>query len=296
MYELTPEIEARIDAVYRQKLAQAYSCTPANRPAVEAAILRLYERHQDLMPSIGERLKAGQPGVRSFTWCESLQQARKALVETGIGPHATAYWGAGDTGWITCLDQADILDRELGNKASTLTEAERADIDDAMILTTCGLIWMFDDVVILDQPAEIHVDAQGNMNNESGPAILWRDGTAEWYIGGHQAGERIVMHPETITVAEIKAEPNAEVRRIMIAQFGLEKYIEAAGGEVVDEDTYFGYPRLLIRLDDDSMWLWGTDSGTGRIYGMPAFEGVTTCREAHEGICGFKESLITSQS
>ena len=296
MYKLTPEIEARIGAVYRDRLAKVYSCTPADRPAVEAAITRLYERHQDLMPSIGERLRAGQPAVRSFHWCESIRQARATLQRVGIGANASAYWGAGDTGWLTCLDQADILDRELGNKESALTAEERADVDDAIVLTQCGLVWMLDDVVILDQPAEIHIDTQGNMHNESGPAILWRDGTAEWYIGGHRVSERIVMHPDSITLDEIAEEENAEVRRIMIAQFGLERYIERSGAVVVDEDGYFGFPRVLIRLHDGSLWLWGTDSGTGRIYGMPVFEGATTCREAHEGICGFPESTITQQS
>ena len=294
MHNITPEINAIIESAYTEKLAAAYSCAPADRASVEAAITRLYERHQDLMPSIGERLQSGTPAVERFIWCRSLDEVAKILEETGIGNKIPA-WGIRNVGWLTQLEIGSNLDEMLnGEKIETSEEEE--DRRDASILNQCMMVWMFDDVVILDMPGELHVNHNGDLHNESGPAILWKDGSSEWSIGGHEVTEKIVMAPESITVSDIKGEDNAETRRIMISRFGLERYIGATGAKVLDKDEYFGFPRLLISLDDDSLWLWGTDSGTGRVYDMPVFDGATTCREAHEGICGFREDLISGQS
>lgn len=295
MCDLTPELEAEIETLSEKYEKLSRNTDPAPRAEVEAAITRIYERNADAMPAVAKRIKKGMPAVEAFRWYLSPTEMLDAIHGAGFTDLGN-FDGIGDLNWLCTLYEADAMLQKVSGEPSIMTAEERQDLDDMLILTKCGYIHMSDTVFIRDNPAEIHVDAQGNMHNESGPAVLWRDGTAEWRIGGHEVTEKIVMHPESITVEEIKSESNAEVRRIMIDRFGLERYVEACGATVLDEDTYFGFPRLLIRLDDRSLWMWGTDSGTGRIYGMPVFDGVSTCAAAHESICGFRESGIVGQS
>ncbi len=57
---------------------------------------------------------------------------------------------------------------------------------------------------------------------------------------GVSVDERIAFRPETITVAEILAERNAERRRIMLERFGFERFMQEAGAAVKDRDRDAG--------------------------------------------------------
>jgi hypothetical protein len=43
------------------------------------------------------------------------------------------------------------------------------------------------------------------------------------------------MRPETLTIAQIEAEQNAEVRRVMIQRFGTARYVQEGGADLVHE-------------------------------------------------------------
>ena len=55
-----------------------------------------------------------------------------------------------------------------------------------------------------------------------------------WYVDGVLCDEQIVLQPETQTIAQIDAEPNAEVRRVRIERFGWPRYLREAGAVVID--------------------------------------------------------------
>ena len=93
-------------------------------------------------------------------------------------------------------------------------------------------------VMVCDRPKEIHIEQrQGahRMHNEAGLAISWRDGWGLYFVHGVRVPAVVVEHPETITVQQILAEPNAEVRRIMCEQMGWERFVADAGMRLVDE-------------------------------------------------------------
>ena len=48
------------------------------------------------------------------------------------------------------------------------------------------------------------------------------------------------MRPDTLTVEQITDEPNAEVRRVMRQQYGYDKYLDAVGAELIDDDSEWG--------------------------------------------------------
>jgi hypothetical protein len=50
--------------------------------------------------------------------------------------------------------------------------------------------------------------------------------------------EQIVLRPEMLTVAQIEAEPNSEVRRVMLERFTLERYVREGDVEKVAQDNY----------------------------------------------------------
>jgi hypothetical protein len=46
------------------------------------------------------------------------------------------------------------------------------------------------------------------------------------------------MHPETITIADIDAEENAEVRRVMIEKYGVARYMRESKAREISRDAY----------------------------------------------------------
>lgn len=62
----------------------------------------------------------------------------------------------------------------------------------------------------------------------------------------------MVEAPETITAAEIQAEPNAEVRRVMLERFGAARYIQEIGAKEIDRDLdQYGARRVLYQAEMD---------------------------------------------
>ena len=164
-----------------------------------------------------------------------------------------------------------------------------------------GPRWMHKEFCIVsDRPEVLTVDDQNRPHNDTGPFCRWRDGTALYAIHGVRVPAWVVLHPERITLDAIKAEPNAEVRRVMRERYGEGRYLAETKAVVVDA-SYEGArkgaaPRVLLRDDEGGLTLVGTDGSTGRVYYMVAPPGTTSCKQAHEALCGFDESRIASKS
>ena len=83
---------------------------------------------------------------------------------------------------------------------------------------------------------------------EDGPSHRWSDGSCIYTWHGRQLGWRfgsrsggnpdIIDHPETITVAAIQSESNAEIRRVMIARFGAARYARESGAKLLHKDEF----------------------------------------------------------
>ncbi len=128
------------------------------------------------------------------------------------------------------------------------------------------------------------------------PSHRWRDGWSLFHVHGVGVPGWIITNPEQITVAKIDAEQNAEIKRVMIERMGAGEYLFQTGAKIVHADTFHGLPRALMRDKHGNQYLYGSDNSTGRIYTMTVDPESKTCRAAHEGICGFSETLITNQS
>ena len=118
----------------------------------------------------------------------------------------------------------------------------------------------------------------------AGVRLRWR---------GVPVDDRIAFRPETITVAEVLAERNAELRRVLLERFGFERFMREAGAAVVDQDRDPGGERQLLRLklegDEDLVCVSVSCPSTRRRYLLRVPPTTRTCRQAVAWTAGFSD-------
>jgi hypothetical protein len=92
--------------------------------------------------------------------------------------------------------------------------------------------------LVSDFPEILTKDEQNRPHNDTGPSHRWRDGWELHYIHGVRVTKQIVEAPHTITVEQIEKEENAEVRRVMVERYGLERYLKDSNAQKIHEDDY----------------------------------------------------------
>jgi hypothetical protein len=162
----------------------------------------------------------------------------------------TSMWGQMDAYWVAFYKFC----AEVG--VTYQPEAERRLELWAEISRSAGWWWPFENaVVISERPSDIHMEPSRNradrlvLHSLESPAVTFRDGWAVYAIHGVLAPAYIVEQPEEITAERVLAQPNAEVRRVMIDRMGEERFVAEAKPEVLDEDIDGGgQERQLLRI------------------------------------------------
>ncbi len=100
------------------------------------------------------------------------------------------------------------------------------------------LCMTFEHTVLLcnERPA-IKRNSAGELHCDEGPAVVWPDGSGQYFLDGHALGalgHKIVSAPEDLTLDDINTEPNEEVKRLAIDKFGWGKYLDGIGAQVID--------------------------------------------------------------
>jgi hypothetical protein len=131
-------------------------------------------------------------------------------------------------------------------------------------------------------------------------ALKFRDGWGTYAVHGVTVPENVILHPDKITLEEINKEQNAEVRRVMWEKYGFRRYLKDTCARLVDADLESpqqgAAPRALMQLKTGEKYLVVTDGSTGRSYYLLVPGNVSTCRQAHEALCGFDETRILVKS
>lgn len=91
-------------------------------------------------------------------------------------------------------------------------------------------------VFVCECPVRMSVDQDGRLHSEFGPALSSLDGYALYSWHGSTVDKWIIEKPEKITVPGIMKETNAEVRRVMIDRYGMEKFIKGSGAQEIHRD------------------------------------------------------------
>ena len=102
-----------------------------------------------------------------------------------------------------------------------------------------GFRWMHPKFCLVsDFPERLCVDDRNRPHSADGPSHRWRDGWELYHWHGVRVTRQIVMEPHTLTIDQVRAEQNAEVRRVMIERMGYERYLRESGATLVNEDRY----------------------------------------------------------
>jgi hypothetical protein len=120
-----------------------------------------------------------------------------------------------------------------------------------MIAESAGWWIPYENVAfVADRPCALHLDDVGRLHCENAKAIEWVDRWGIYVWHGTVIDEKIIMHPETITMQQINDENNTTVRRILMERFGEGRYMEESGAKFVHQDNYGQLYHLDLKEDD----------------------------------------------
>lgn len=289
--ELTQEQTEALAAYEKEWLAIGLSTERANRKEMEDAVAELYATIKEPLPPI--------------RWAKSPKDANDILnsIKYPNGENKEYFrvtaWGNMEAYWIAFyLYCHDVLGVPYSDEHLKLLKIWEK-------IARNGHWWYpFDNVVVCcEKPVAIHFNEQNMLHCTTGPAVEYEDGWGPYVIESVRVPRYVVMEPDTITVEKIEAESNIEIRRIMINQMGISKYLSDSDATLVDldnvkvtHDSDELMPRALMRDKKGNQYLCGTDGSTKRVYYMKVPPDAKTCRDAHNMIAGFDESKIISSS
>lgn len=266
--KLTPEQEAQL-VVYRERYFAIGSCTePADRPRAEAAVKALYRM-----------LNQAEPIIEWYMSPFEVQTKMNVSASNdGMPCQEQAYWVA----------YYNYCQEILGIEYAPEDKEKLAVWTD--LASSCGWIFPYDEKCYMcERPLSIVWETDRSpprLHNPKGPAVEMRDGTKLYIIRGMDVEERIIEHPETITIAEIEKQSNAELRRVLIQQYGEGRYLTDAGARVVDDDPRFGTLLEIERPGDEPLARvrvvnkTAEPDGTFNVYFLKVPPGMKTAHEA----------------
>lgn len=256
----------------RETVAPALSTEPADRPRAERALrtylgnsrlpirwvpspLALARALQDAFDTLGDQLvlEVEVPAPWSIWGLapEELRWLADAFAPAGTGIAQTVARAIADKDGtpVARAVAATLMDAGQFEVRSPRVTA-RIDAGQDAPITDGGFLRMLhelrlsagpvllvrDEILVSERPLVARVDAEARLHAESGPAMAWTDGFEVWAWHGVVVPGWVARDPASITPARIDAERNAEVRRVMVGRFGVERLMRHSGGEVIHED------------------------------------------------------------
>jgi hypothetical protein len=147
---------------------------------------------------------------------------------------------------------------------------------------------------VCQKPTICSIDEGGRLHSDSGPALRFTDDFSAYAWHGVIVDERIIAHPETITVAEIESTSNIEIRRVLIERYGQPRYLEDTGATIRHQDEYGTLYHKVIPGDEPLAMVKVVNStpepdGTYKDYFLRVPPHVQTARQAVAWTFGFEE-------
>lgn len=115
----------------------------------------------------------------------------------------------------------------------------------------------FEDVCFVsDRPTRLFTDGR-HLHCANGTAIEYSDGYSLYFWHGvgidRARATSIICNPETITRESIDAEPNQELRRIMLERFGIGRYMMESGAILVHGDDFGSLYKMPLPGSDEEL-------------------------------------------
>lgn len=199
----------------------------------------------------------------------------KSMRPVSMGYYSGLGW---DSGWTAYYDYMHRIGVEVPeNFLKWLRFVRDSGCWDMVKLDTHALVCR--------RPKKVVRDDQNRLHNMTGPAMLWEDGYAQYFLHGMGVDKDWVENPSSITVERVMNQTNQELRRAMIQLMGMERFVKEAGAKVVDEWVDGGNQLCsILRLDfsDDEpivVYKWRCPS-TGKVGLLRINPSINNCHEA----------------
>ncbi|NEB35987.1 DUF6745 domain-containing protein [Streptomyces sp. SID14515] len=172
---------------------------------------------------------------------------RLVLLDAVLGQH--------DAAWLAAFDGR-------GDRLTGLAEVAR----------NAGWWWPYENaVVISERPDVLHRDEAGRLDHGEGPALAYGDGFALHAWRGMPVPAAFLAELSSLTPERIRAEENAELRRVMLEYYGYDRYLAESGAEPVHRDETGILWRIALDGDEDVVMVEVVNStpepdGTYRTY------------------------------
>ncbi|MCX4966036.1 hypothetical protein OHA98_14520 [Streptomyces sp. NBC_00654] len=172
---------------------------------------------------------------------------RLLLLDAVLGQH--------DAAWLAAFDGR-------GERLTGLAEVAR----------NAGWWWPYENaVVISERPEALHRDEAGRLDHGDGPALSYADGFALYAWRGMPVPAEFLAELPALTPERIRAEENAELRRVMLEYYGYDRYLTESRAEPVHRDETGILWRIALDGDEDVVMVEVVNStpepdGTHRTY------------------------------
>lgn len=234
---LTQEQEALLDSVHDEYLGAFYNPKDPDLEVIRSWLTVVYGLYDLPLPG---RIEIAHSPKAVFDLAAELLGERSDHLD---------WCGVADAGWVSRYDAFHRL--------GALTDDEAADLLalrefmrvawDSVLLDGCA--------IILAHPSVLKVDDDGDLHCADGPALIWRDGHAEWAWHGMWVDERLIATPRSYTRDEYLEMPT-ETRRALGEHAGWDWVVELLGGTLQDAWTD---PETSLRYElvaaGDERWL-----------------------------------------
>lgn len=232
MSELSPEELAKIEEYNQKWLAIGLSCEPIDFETAKEAVKLVYKDAGFEPPA---EIYFTKGPMECAQLCADLRIQKEGLDIKKDSPEyeklvykelKEQVCGCHEAGWLAYYD---YIWKELG--------IEECKMLNGLMETakSCGWWAPYKELaVIQDRPLKIVLNANNRLHNETGPSILFRDGSEIWSLNGMALNEKIIMTPHLLTAEEIDAEANNDVRAVMIQRLGWDKYLAKSGAILLD--------------------------------------------------------------
>nr|WP_104820699.1 hypothetical protein [Kitasatospora sp. MMS16-BH015] len=231
-------------------------------PSSQALAGRIRGAVAEELHGAGELGAGAEPELRERT-AAAVGVIQLALLEAVLGQH--------DAPWLAAFDAAEELDAGL----EPLAELARS----------VGWWWPYERVVLLtERPTELHRDEAGRLDRADGPALAYPDGFALHAWHGMPVPADFLATLGGLTPERIRAEENAELRRVMLEHYGYERYLADSAAEPLHRDETGTLWRIQLPDDEPVVMVEVLNStpepdGTSRTYWLRVPPQTRTARE-----------------
>ena len=187
-----------------------------------------------LEPAITELYRLLGKSAPQFVYADSILHAQTIIADsTGDRSyHSTSFWGQQDYYWVAFYRFAEKYLAVKYEKSAQLALWET-------LAESCHWFWPYAKVCIVShKPTKLTVDQRGRLHNDSGSAIEYRDGYAQYYLHGVSVPKELAeINKSDMNPADLGKYKNAEVRMQAIKKLGVNR-LKAKGKKIDARGVY----------------------------------------------------------